>query len=77
MPTSCFYELKKKNKSRYPKLYTAISLMSDESRNLLIAVYFDLVTEKEYADSHGISYQKVYGMLRSAKRQFKQIYETL
>ena len=62
MAYSCFNEQKKKNKGKYPKLYTTISLMDIEHRNLLIAIYFDLVTEKEYAEAHRISNQKVYAI---------------
>ena len=77
MTYSCFNEQKKKNESKYPKVYMAISLMGNEHRNILIARYFDLITEKEYADLHGMSNQKVYAMLRAAKKQFKNIYDAL
>lgn len=77
MTYSCFNEQKEKNISKYPKLYTALSMMGEEQRNILIAIYFDLVTEKEYADDHGITYQKFYANLRAAKKQFKEIYEAI
>lgn len=61
----------------HDRLHNAISVLPIEERNLILAIYFDGKSERDYANQQGCSQNKVYKQRKKILSKLRLVLDTM